>query len=414
MRGPRGLALHAAARRLYVLNRISNTITLVDLDAGQAVREIPAGRFDPTPDVVRRGRRVLYDARLSGNGTGSCASCHVDAEMDLIAWNLGNPGGSMQTVSQNGTTFDLHPMKGPMLTQTLRGLRGMAPYHWRGDRAQLADFDGAFATLMGGDTPPAGEMAAFAAFAESIAFMPNPFRRLDRTLPATLNGGDPIRGLGAFNASCDQCHSLRNGGTNLEWRLTPVGHTMKVPHLRNIYQRLGSPRSEGMIAVEGFGLGHDGSFAMLDDVLANPMMGQLAEDPGLRKDVAAFVMSFDTGTAPAVGFSVTLTAATMDEGRLAVLTALEQQAAVGNIDLIAKGTLLDGGVRGLLYRPASDEYTPDTREVAALARDAILERVRTGIDVVTFMGVPAGSGERMGIDRDLDGELDGYQRGRVP
>lgn len=88
-RGPRGLAFNASSQRLYVLNRISNTVSVVDTAADKVVLEMPVGKFDPTPAVIRAGRGFLYDAKLSGNGTGSCASCHVDAEMDLLAWDLG-------------------------------------------------------------------------------------------------------------------------------------------------------------------------------------------------------------------------------------------------------------------------------------------------------------------------------------
>ncbi len=92
-RGPRGLALNAAANLLYVLNRISNTISIVNLSGNTVTAEIPTGSFDPTPVIIRNGRGFLYDHKLSGNGTGACASCHIDAEMDLLAWNLGNPDG---------------------------------------------------------------------------------------------------------------------------------------------------------------------------------------------------------------------------------------------------------------------------------------------------------------------------------
>src|SRR5262249_29705338 len=89
-RGPRGLALHPSARRLYVLNRIANTICIVDTTNNAVLKEIPVGSYDPTPTTIREGRGFLYDSKLSGNGTMACASCHIDGEMDLIAWDLGD------------------------------------------------------------------------------------------------------------------------------------------------------------------------------------------------------------------------------------------------------------------------------------------------------------------------------------
>ena len=56
---------------LYVLNRISNTISIVNLASSSIVEEIGTGSFDPTPVVIRNGRGFLYDHKLSGNGTAS-------------------------------------------------------------------------------------------------------------------------------------------------------------------------------------------------------------------------------------------------------------------------------------------------------------------------------------------------------
>ena len=92
---------------------------------------------DPTPALIKAGRGFLYDAKLSGTGNGSCASCHIDGEMDHLAWNLGDPTADMTSFVQDGQTFLFHPMKGPMTTQTLRGLQNLAPYHWRGDKPQF-------------------------------------------------------------------------------------------------------------------------------------------------------------------------------------------------------------------------------------------------------------------------------------
>ena len=95
-RGPRGLALNPGAA-LYVLNRLANTISIVNWQSNTVANEIPIGSHDPTTPTIRQGRGFLYDAKLSGNGTVSCASCHVDAEMDLLAWDLGDPTGQMAT-----------------------------------------------------------------------------------------------------------------------------------------------------------------------------------------------------------------------------------------------------------------------------------------------------------------------------
>ncbi|MCS5630811.1 MAG: beta-propeller fold lactonase family protein, partial [Pirellulaceae bacterium] len=107
-RGPRALALHPAVQYLYVLNRLSNSISVLDLQQGKQIQEVEMP--DPTPQEVREGRGYLFDAKLSGNGTVSCASCHIDGDRDGLAWDLGDPGGKL---FNDGSANPLHPMKGP-------------------------------------------------------------------------------------------------------------------------------------------------------------------------------------------------------------------------------------------------------------------------------------------------------------
>src|SRR4029077_18374419 len=92
------------------------------------------------PSKVLDGRRFLYDARFtSSNGEASCATCHVFGDFDSLAWDLGNPDEDLKdNFTPLGPTGNhdvpFHPMKGPMTTQTLRGLAHQGPMHWRGDR----------------------------------------------------------------------------------------------------------------------------------------------------------------------------------------------------------------------------------------------------------------------------------------
>jgi hypothetical protein len=84
---------------------------------------------------------------------------------------------------------------------------------------------------------------------------------------------------------------------------------------------------------------------------------------------------------------------------------LEKQAVAAGIDLIVKGTI-NGEARGLLYRPSSDDYRTDRTGVGPFTRAQLSAFVSAG-DTLTVMGVPPGSGMRMGIDRDVNGVLDG-------
>ncbi|HJU42893.1 MAG TPA: hypothetical protein VJ691_08760 [Vicinamibacterales bacterium] len=412
MRGPRGLALNGTTRHLYVMNRISNTIAVVDVTVDAMLREIPVGSFDPTPDVIRTGRGFLYDARLSGNGTAACAACHIDADMDMLAWDLGNPNGTMQQVSGQ----QMHPMKGPMTTQTLRGLNTLEPFHWRGDRSDFLAFNPAFSSLMGGSMLAAADMTAFRDFIDTLKFAPNPNRNLDGSLPATLDGGDPTAGRNTFlnepfttGVTCNTCHTESAAGTNkliIPAVLLQESQPFKVPHLRNMYQKVGFNKAAGAGSVSGFGFLHDGTVATLFEFLSAPVFQNLSTDTVRKRNVAAFLLAFDTGMAPAVGHTRTITGGTLTNTAVATeWSVLEQQAAASRIDVIVKGTI-DGQRRGLLYRPGSNDYRSDMTGIGPFSRADLEQKIAAG-DTLTIMGVPPGSGLRMAIDRNVDGVLDG-------
>ena len=100
--------------------------------------------FDPTTLAIKIGRKHLYNTHLnSGLGQIACASCHVDGRIDRLAWDLGDPSGSIKPFSGNcggGGCQNWHPMKGPMTTQTLQDIIGKEPHHWRGDREGRRDW----------------------------------------------------------------------------------------------------------------------------------------------------------------------------------------------------------------------------------------------------------------------------------
>src|SRR5581483_10056154 len=73
--GPSGIVLDAAHDRLYVMNRIDHTISIVS-NASSASRSVTATvplRFDPSPAAAKNGRKFLYDAHVSGHGDNACA-----------------------------------------------------------------------------------------------------------------------------------------------------------------------------------------------------------------------------------------------------------------------------------------------------------------------------------------------------
>jgi hypothetical protein len=119
------------------------------------------------------------------------------------------------------------------------------------------------------------------------------------------------------------------------------------------------------------------------------------------------MLAFDTKLAPIVGQQVTLTAASL-QAVAARIDLLMARADAGECDLVAKGRIADDEV-GLLYL-GGGRFQWDRRARSAIL-DGHLRRLVTASDAeLTYTCAPPGSGRRIGIDRDLDGALDGDER----
>ena len=415
--GPTGIVVDDARGRLYVVGRYYNQLqTLSTADFSQVALERLG--MNPTPDVIVNGRKFFYGGFTSAHGDQSCASCHLFGDVDAQVWDLGDPmGGYVPPPSPN--PFGLQgfdPMKGPMATQTLRGLTNTEPFHWRGDRANLDAFNGAFVSLMGRATPlPDSEMAAFSDFVMALTYAPNPEEHLDRSQPDAPPGSPSSkRGQDAFiNVAldgplrCNDCHTENNFGPGTNRVMVPAAallesQDLKVPQLRNEYKKTGFRDTVGALNRRGFGYTHDGATDNLFDFLHFPRFNFADDDE--RRDMQAYLMSFDTGTAPAVGYQITFDGPNdLEATAIARMDTLEAQAALNFCDLIAKGRV-NGQERGWEY--VGGQWQPDKAAESAITSADLRALGELGAEV-TVTGVPKGSGHRMGIDRDRDGYLDG-------
>lgn len=411
--GPAGLALQPSRDRLFVLERFASDLAWVDL-ATDTVQRVELG-FDPTPVEVREGRRVFYDAVNSSEyGDVSCASCHLFGGMDNLAWDLGDPQGALQPVppfaDPLGNLPPFHPMKGPMITQTLKGLTGTEPLHWRGDRAALVDFNDAFVSLMGRDAPlPPADFANFEAFVHSMKFPGNPHRELDDTLPPSLEGGNPNAGRTLYLSGnlvgplqCVSCHALPTGENGL---VIPSPALLQdeakvVPQLRNLYEKTRFD-DQAAINVRGFGFTHDGAVDDLLSFLDFPAFTFPSVQS--KRDVVAFLLAFDTGTPAALGAQWTARGVSDASGEQRLAT-VAQQADLARIDLVAKGIDDQGEARGWVYE-GGGIWSGDRAGEASASTAALLTLAGPGTEI-TFTAVWRGEGLRLGIDRDEDGHLD--------
>lgn len=405
--GPGGLALDEPRQQLYVWNRFESSITVVDL-TDDSTSEIPLG-FDPSSSAVLNGRPLLYDGAFSSaHGDLSCGSCHLFGGMDNIAWDLGDPTGDFIPMPPPLQGF--HPMKGPMTTQSLKGLENTEPFHWRGDRSNLAAFNPAFVGLMGRATQlTSGEMQQFEDFVFTLRYPPNPNRNLDGSLPNPPTGPNPFRGEDLYmngqlvgSANCVDCHQIPSGSSALiiPAQLLLEDQDMKVPQLRNMYEKTRFDNTQPT-NVRGFGFTHDGALDDLVSFLQFPAFD--FQNDNQRRDVEAFLFAFDTGTHAAVGAQWTMTGANEVQGMPRVNT-LVSVANTNLIGLIAKGRDLADQARGWTYQGGgvwiSDRASEPARSLADL-----LDLAASGHEV-TFTAVVGGTETRLGIDRDADGYRD--------
>ncbi|MDI9402457.1 MAG: hypothetical protein QM516_01170 [Limnohabitans sp.] len=419
--GPTGIALDASAGRLYTLNRFDGTISVVNESTLDEVAQVAF--YDPTPAIVELGRPFLYDTHLaSGLGQVSCGSCHTDARMDQLSWDLGDPSGQMKAFNescnlglpgQGGACGNWHPMKGPMATQTLVGLAGTEPFHWRGDRNDFQQFAHTASALLGGDGDfSTTEMARMEAYLNSISFPPNPNRNLDGSLKTSLAGGNPVTGQSLFNTGnldfvqCVTCHTVPTGGSSqiISGNLLQEPQMMKVPHLRNMLEKTGFDSLTSTTNTRGFGFTHDGAIPTLFDFFKLTVFNFATGAAGdqQRRDVSAFMLSWDTGTHASVGAQATM------GGALANGSTRRNQlvniANAGSAQLIAKA-VVNGVERGYLYQSGSFQ----TDVAGTTTTLAALDALASGGAIVTYPLVPNGTGLRA-LDRDGDGVRDGDER----
>ena len=371
-------------------------------------------------------------------------------------------------VGQNllaGEFEDWHPMKGPMLTQTLQDVIGKEPLHWRGDKDGLEECNAAFTNLQGDDvqlTP--GEMQELEDFLATIRIGPNPFRHLDNSLPSALalpgqftsgiNGpsgvplgvGNPQAGLELFTPGvstvfCATCHAIPTG-TGPDLRFTPKGFvdippgpngeahsglvgldgftngTLKIPQLRTLYERIGFNREKPTSRL-GFGFLHDGTV----DTLSTFLVPFGIDTEEKVADLVAFLMCFSGSDLPmgdssipnrppgipsldshaAIGKQITLVGSSADNALLLDLIRLMILSNAGEVGLVVKGR--QGGVQRGFYHLSGNLYQSD-RVDEAWTQSQLRSGVGPGQEL-TWTVVPKGSEVRIGVDRDSDGAFDG-------
>lgn len=417
--GPTGLSLNADGSRLYVLNKFDATISTLDTAARSEIDRL--NLFDPTPVAIKEGRPLLYDTHAtSGLGQASCASCHVDTRLDGLAWDLGDPTGTIKLVNQpcrpNQICDQWHPMKGPMVTQSLQAIVGNGAMHWRGDKENVAAFAPAYVGLQGDDAEPdAAEMQKLEDFISTVRYPPNPNRNPDgsflASMPLAAGSGNPANGLLLFqtipvlpgNATCNSCHTLPVGTSGQIDNPAAAPQPLKITQLRAMWEKTGlSFISQNN--TRGFGFMSDSHIDTLANRLGPPFnFGPAGVAAQRRLDVEAFLLAFETETPAAVGRTITFNGANnSDPAALALLASLSAQADAGSLALVAR-RYVAGRAQGFVY--ATQSVWLSDQENHPGDADS-LRNGASALEPVVFIAVPIDTQFRTGVDRDADGVFD--------
>ncbi|MEE8311203.1 MAG: hypothetical protein V3R77_03025, partial [Candidatus Binatia bacterium] len=371
-----------------------------------------------------------------------------------------NPGSIKLEMAAGGTNGgaeadQFHPMKGPMTTQTLRGLSNSGPMHWRGDRADgffgqgldenlsFNNFIVAFAGLVGRESIiSTGDMQAFTDFALTMTLPPNPVRALDNSLTSDQQAGADFYlgsrlsdGVPGFGFTCNGCHTLDASqgffGTDGTFSFENEPQIMKITHLRNLYQKVGmfgmpnvpflngGDNGHQGDQIRGFGFLHDGStdtvFRFFQATVFNDT-GDVGFNGGntQRRQMEEFMLAFDSDLAPVVGQQVTRsdTNGTTVDSRVTLLvqragtsfTSKVLGGVVTECDLVVKGNIVSEP-RGWVL--SDGVFVGDKASESALSDGALRALSNMPGQELTYTCVPPGSGVRLGIDRDEDTVLDG-------
>lgn len=464
--GPVGLALDEARARLYVWNHFDVSLSVINTGTAAEIQRIAL--FNPLPSAIREGRALLYDTqRTSGLGQASCASCHVDARMDRLAWDLGDPSLPPAQFDQNCLRSVLqqpcenfHSMKGPMTTQTFQDIIGHEPFHWRGDRTGIEAFNPAFHDLLGDDQGlTTQEMQQFENFLATVTFPPNPYRNFDNSLPTSvalpgqrtagrfamaglpLGNGNALRGLTLYTQGlldspfqCASCHTLPtgmavNGPLLLGTTPFPIGGvvmphgpmgenhlgvvssdgstnvSIKVPQLRNQYEKVGFESTQ-TDNVAGFGFLHDGSVDSLAAFFSASTFSVRSDQE--VADLVALTMAFSGSDFPVQPITSVPVPLSKDSpaavGKQLTLTGATPPRALEMLQL-ARQRQVDLIARSALLGFAFDvEQDRFVRSDGGAPLSAeALAATASAAAPLTLTVVPRGLGMRLGVDRDGDG-----------
>ena len=201
---PRGLTLAPDGRKLFVANRLDDTISVIDTRTNRVATTV---KLDGPKEVSvqRHGEQTFYTARYSFQGQIGCANCHIDSTFDGLTWNL-EPDGFGRNIVDN---------------KLLEGVKDTAPYKWTGTNPDIPTECGPRTEkyFWRSENYDNETLADLAVYVRSLKPRPNRFRLAGSDLTPAQERGKAIfeRAVDKFKKPipehnrCVYCHSGPNG-----------------------------------------------------------------------------------------------------------------------------------------------------------------------------------------------------------
>jgi YVTN family beta-propeller protein len=247
---PRGLAVSPDGTRLYVAERLDDTIGVIDITSLRRIGSIDLGGPGVTT-TLRLGEKVFHSAKATLQGQFSCRSCHPENHVDGLQYDFEGDGLGRNLVDN----------------RSLLGIRGTAPFKWNGKNTSVYMQCGIrFARFLTRSQPfPFDEQVALAAYIQSLEPPRNRHRASDGSLTEAQQRGRDIfsrsvRRDGKPIRLQDRCGTCHPGALGTDRQHHDVGSAsawdsekaFDTPHLTNVW--MGAPYL------------HDGKASTLEEI----------------------------------------------------------------------------------------------------------------------------------------------------
>lgn len=245
-RNPRGIVFSPDGKRLYVANRMDDTIGVVDTAKGRLVSIWDLGGSKKvTP--LRRGEQIFYTAKYAFQGQFSCANCHIDTTFDGLQWDLEPDGFGVDIVDN----------------RSIEDLTGTQPFKWNGGNPDLPTECGPRTEkyFYRSQSYNEQELTDLVSFIFSLPYRPNRYRQANGELTPAQERGKAIFERTKYKSGkpipeanqCGYCHSGPKYTNNKQvdvgsGKTTDRSPLVDVPQLPNVvnsapYLHDGSARS---------------------------------------------------------------------------------------------------------------------------------------------------------------------------